>query len=136
MAAGGGGSAGAGGGTLTEDVSSETGSGPGSGGASGAARSGGLTGTGPRDISSSYSCFASSIALLNPIGSWIMRKRSIPLSDAVRMSRSPNPNIRPKSDWLRAASLIFSSELSVECLLITPPTCITRRLVITYSWWR
>ena len=32
--------------------------------------------------------------------------------------------------------MIFSSELSVECLLITPPTCMTRRLVMTYSWWR
>ena len=58
----------------------------------------------------------------------------MPLSDAVRTVRSPKSNIRPKNDWVRTASLIFSSELSVELRLSTPSTWMTRRLVRTYSW--
>ncbi len=88
------------------------------------------------DMSCSYSCLASIIAFLKPMGLTIIRKRSMPASDAVRTSRSPKPRIRPKIDWVRIASLIFSSELSVERLLTTPATSITRRLVSTYSWLR
>ena len=44
----------------------------------------------------------------------------MPASAAVRTSRSPNPKIRPKIDWVSTASLIFSSELSVARLLTTP----------------
>jgi hypothetical protein len=42
----------------------------------------------------------------------------------------------PTSDCDRTASLIFSSELSTERLLMTPETWRTRRFVRTYSWLR
>ena len=85
-------------------------------------------------MSTSNSCFASSIAFLNAIGFRSICILSIPASEAVRTVRSPKSNIRPKTDWVRTASLIFSSELSVEFLLRTPSTWMTRRLVSTYSW--
>ena len=100
------------------------------------ARAGALGGQLWRSMSTSNSCLASSIAFLNPIGSLIILNFSMPTSAAVMTSRSPKPKIRPKNDCSRRASLIFSSELSVEVLLSTPPTCITRRLVMTYSWFR
>ena len=108
----------------------------GSGGADWTSRMGGPGARNEPDMSCSYSCLASIIAFLKPIGLTIIRKRSMPASDAVRTSRSPKPNIRPKIDWVRIASLIFSSELSVERLLTTPATSMTRRLVRTYSWLR
>ena len=70
--------------------------------------------------SSSSSCLASIIAFLKSFASRSIRSRSIPSSDAVRTSRSPNPNIRPKTDSVRTASLIFSSEESVAFLFTTP----------------
>src|SRR4051812_41298491 len=86
-------------------------------------------------MSRSYSSFASSISRLNFTGCTSIRKRLIPVSDAVRISRSPNPNIRPKIDCVRTMSLTFSSDESVTRLLRTPSTSTTRRLVRTYSWF-
>ena len=87
-------------------------------------------------MSVSYSCLALRIAFLKPIGSMIMWNLLIAESDAVRISRSPNPNIRPKIDCDSAASLIFSSPESRVVLLSTPWSWMTRRLVSTYSWFR
>ena len=99
----------------------------------GSLRSGGIVG---RERSISSSCFASIIAILKSFASRSIRSRSIPCSDAVRTSRSPNPNIRPKTDSVRIASLIFSSEESVVFLLITPSTWMIRRFVMRYSSFR
>ena len=89
---------------------------PGAPGPAGAApsRIGGAGAQPARSMSTSNSCLASSIAFLNSIGPRSIFMVSMPLSDAVRTVRSPKSNIRPKTDWLRTASLIFSSELSVE----------------------
>ena len=59
---------------------------------------------------------------------------SMPLSDAVRTVEVAEVEHPPEDDCLRIASLIFSSELSVELRLSTPSTWMTRRLVRTYSW--
>ncbi len=84
-------------------------------------------------MSTSYSCFALRIAFLNPTGSMIMWNLLIADSEAVRISRSPNPKIRPKIDCVRAASLIFSRLESRTVLFRTPCSWMTRRVVRTYS---
>ena len=60
----------------------------------------------------------------------------MPISDAVRTSRSPKPNIRPKIDSVSTASLIFSRDESLAFLLITPSEWMSRRVVTRYSWLR
>ena len=89
-----------------------------------------------RVSSSSSSCLASIIAILKSLASRSMRSCSIPLSDAVRTSRLPKPNMRPKTDSTRMASLIFSSDESDAFLLMTPSAWMSRREVMTYSWLR
>ena len=70
---------------------------------------------------------------MKPFAPRSIRSRPMPVTAAVRTSRSPYPNTRPNMGSVSLASVIRSSDASVARLLTTPRAWMIRRFVSTTS---